>query len=133
MPTFIKPQSVTVVEGGGGFPWELAGGLATAAAVAVFVFAHLVFIAVGLVAVAVVTGITVLALRRFMVLDFAPRPVQATVAAAVIAEAISAPRREAIEAPAQHLHIHFHGLAPDDAAAVIRQAIPGRPAVEEDL
>jgi hypothetical protein len=127
MPTFIRPQSVTVVEGGSGFPWELAAGLLAAAAVAVFVLAHLAVLAIGLPSVAAVTGVAVQFLRRYMVLDFAPRRVRAAVAL----QAVAAAQRPAIEAPA--LHIHIHGLAPEDVAAVIRQQVaPAWPAIEED-
>jgi hypothetical protein len=108
-----------------------------AVAVAVFVLAHLVAIAAGVAVLAVVTLAAVLFLRRFMVVDWAPRrvpaalPVPATALPVPAAEAVSAPRRAAIEAPAQHLHIHVHGLAPEDAAAVIRQAVPARLAVDD--
>jgi hypothetical protein len=104
-----------------------------AVAVAVFVLAHLVAIAAGVAVLAVVTLAAVLFLRRFMVVDWAPAalPVPATALPVAAAEAVSAPRRAAIEAPAQHLHIHVHGLAPEDAAAVIRQAVPARLAVDD--
>jgi hypothetical protein len=108
-----------------------------AVAVAVFVLAHLVAIAAGVAVLAVVTLAAVLFLRRFMVVDWAPGrvqaalPVLATALPVPAAEAVSAPRRAAIEAPAQHLHIHVHGLAPEDAAAVIRQAVPARLAVND--
>jgi hypothetical protein len=104
-----------------------------AVAVAVFVLAHLVAIAAGVAVLAVVTLAAVLFLRRFMVVDWAPAALPVTALPVAAAEAVSAPRRAAIEAPAQHLHIHVHGLAPEDAAAVIRQAVPARPAIEEDL
>ena len=125
---------------GGGLASILALVPAALAAVAVevFVLAHLVAIAAGVAVLAVVTLAAVLFLRRFMVVDWAPGrvpaalPVPATaLPVPAAAEAVSAPRRAAIEAPAQHLHIHVHGLAPEDAAAVIRQAVPARQAVND--
>ena len=124
MPTFHNPVRVDVIERGSGIPWELAAMAAAAAAVVLFILAHLVVIAAGLAVAAVLTAVTVWFLRRFMVLQWATAPLperQAALTATVTAEAIAAPpQRPAIEAPA--LHIHFHGLAPEDAAAILRQA-----------
>jgi hypothetical protein len=101
MPTFIRPARVDITESGSGLGQLAALVAAAAAAVAVvlFVLAHLVLIATGLTFAAAVTVVAVRWLRRFMVLDWAPRPYRPTLRPAVTVRAISAPRREAIEAP----------------------------------
>ena len=118
MPTYIRPQRVTVIEGGRGFPLELAAGLAAAVAVALFVLAHWLFLAVGLAAVAVLTMAAVAFLRRYMVVGWAPRPQQATAPV----QAIPAARPLAIEG-GQHVHFHFHGDVSAGHAEAIRQAV----------
>jgi hypothetical protein len=119
--------------GSGGFPWGLLVGLVAAVAVALFVFAHLVFIAVGLAVTGVVTGGFVLVLRRFAIVDWAPRRERLAVTATASARPIAARDREAIEAPAQHLHLHLHLVSAEEAAAIIsRRDSPAWPAVGDD-
>src|ERR1035438_755319 len=67
MPTFHNPVRVDVIEGGSGFPWGLAAGLLAAAAVAMFVLAHLVVIAIGAVVAMAVTAGSVRFLHRFVI------------------------------------------------------------------
>jgi hypothetical protein len=106
MPTFHNPVRVDVIESGSGFPWDLLGGLVTAAAVRF--------------------------LRRFMVVGWrqhAPRPALPLTVTAELAgerQAVTQPR-QAIEG-GQHVHFHFAADMPaGQVAAVIRQAIT-RPA-----
>lgn len=111
--------------GDGGFPWELVAALAAVVGVVLFVLAHLVLIAAGLAVAAVVTGAAVWFLRRFMVAEWNHRAPRAALHATVTAEAISAAQRPAIEAPA--LHIHFHGISAEAAAAIIAPPARFRP------
>ena len=111
--------------GDGGLPVALIAGAAGIGLVVWFVIANLVFIAIGLAAAAVITTGSVMFLRRFAVADWntARRPALPRTATA---EAITMPSREAI-APV-HQHLHFHGVSPEDIAAIIGQA-PARPAL----
>ena len=115
--------------GDGGLPVALVLGGAGVIAAVVFVMENLAIIAAGLgLTGAVVLG-SVLALRRFAVLDWntVRRP---ALPRTVTAEAIPARHREAIARGSQHLHFHFDGMSPEDIAVIVGQA-QARPAIRE--
>ena len=108
MPTYIKPKLAHVEPGGA--DWgavALAGaGVVAAAAVAAFIFAHLVLLAVCLGVFVAVMGGLVVAMRvavsgRAELPEIEPHPMAPV---AVRRAILGQPR--AIAAPAQHLHIH---------------------------
>jgi uncharacterized iron-regulated membrane protein len=70
------------------------------------------------VAIPALTGFIVWQLRRRREPPWAVH--QVTPAPPRPAQALPAPRRQAIEAPRQ-LHLHFHGVGAEDVAAIIRQ------------
>jgi hypothetical protein len=126
--------------GSGGLPVALIAGAAGIGLVTWFVLANLVVIAIGLAVAAGITAGSVIFLKRFAVLDwreYAPRPaLPLTVTAEINRErhqAVGEPR-QAIEAPAQHVHLHFHGRdVPAAHASIIRQAAtPAAAAIKGD-
>jgi hypothetical protein len=132
MPTYVRPR-VAIIDPGGGFDPGAAvligAAVVALGAVAAFVMAHLVLIAIyaGILAVVGIAGICVL--RRFMVVVHEKAPEPALPLA--VQAALLAPPRRAI-APVVHHHLHFHGVTPDDVAAILRQqAEPAWPALQE--
>ncbi|MFI5064732.1 MAG: hypothetical protein ACHP9Z_12240, partial [Streptosporangiales bacterium] len=143
MPEFIRPQRAIIVEGGGSGlellgPVVVIAALALAAgAVLLWLVAHLVLIAAGVGVLGIGTLALVQFLKRWMVcVHDVPEPATAV----RVTRGYPLPRNlaitqapRAIAAPAQHIHLHFHGLPAEDIAAIIRrQETPGRPAIEED-
>jgi len=111
------------------------------ACLVVFIYAHLVLIAwcaagVGVVAVAFVIWCRHVSnpsrLAEVRAIQSQPAGSPRAVAGATAEQAIPAPQPRAI-GPAQHLHLHFHGMSTEDAAAIMRrQDDPARPAIKED-
>lgn len=122
MPTYIKPKMAHVEPGGadwGGLVLIGAGVLAAAALVA-FIVAHLVLLAVCLGVFIVTMGGLVVAMRmavsgRAELSEIEPHPV----APVAVQQAILGQPRAI--APAQHLHLHFHGLSAGDATEIINR------------
>lgn len=129
MATFIRPRSVTVVEGGS-VPWPALVAVAAVALSGVLatVLADIIDAAliVSAAAVAALGAVLAVKVRRGRMLVMQRGPAWSGIAASPV-QAIPVPPRRAIEA-APVLHLHFYGLAPEDAAVVVRQAaIGGRP------
>jgi predicted lipid-binding transport protein (Tim44 family) len=119
--------------GGGLLPLLLIGAAVTATAGALSaVLADILdaLLIVTLTATVCMVAVLTVKIRRSQMLLVQRGPAWSGIAASPV-QAVPAPPRRAIAA--RILHIHFHGLAPEDAAAVIRQAVPARPAIEEDL
>jgi hypothetical protein len=105
MPEFPNPVHVSVItRGGGGIPLEVLGTAVAVVGVGAFVMANLMIIAAVLAVTAAVTAVSVGMLRRHMVAGWAP------------AGTIAPARRRPAIAP---VHIHFHGLAADEAAQIL--------------
>ena len=80
--------------GGSGFPWALAAGLLAAAAVAMFVLAHLVIIAVGATVALAVMAAYMRFLYRYVIVG-RPQTRHAALPAVITVHAVTAPRYQA--------------------------------------
>lgn len=122
MPTFTRPARAEIIEDGGGAIAQAAGAagvLLTIGAVVTFVLTHLLLLAVASAGLLAGTAAAVCFLRRFIV----PRGARRTPAPPP--RVLPASVRPAAALPAaQHVHIHLHGLAAQDLAAILGQPIP---------
>lgn len=132
MPTYFRPARVDITEDGGGLPIALlvmAGAavmvVSAVLAVIAFILGHLLLIISAAVALAGAGVAVLVRLRCYVIPREAVRPAQIRRTALrphAAARASAPPRQAAIGAPAQHLHIHLHGVSPDDIAALLRQS-----------
>lgn len=149
MPTFIRPAQVDVTEDGGWLatPLAILGACLAIAAVAAFVLGHLVLLTVCAAVFAVVMGAVIVGLRwlasprrlpanRRMTIP-RPAPSMITQTADLRIQAIrvngepmitgnrhqggNRANRLTIGSPAQHLHIHLHGVPAEDIATILRR------------
>lgn len=136
MPEYIRPRRAIIETGGSGRLAALAGVVAVLLAVAAvvsWILAHLVVLAIGLGVIGMVEIAAVQFLKRYMVVAHDVHTLPQPVAPIAVQRAVLDPPRRALPPPVVHHHLHLHGLAAEDIAAVIsRQESPARPAIEED-
>ena len=129
MPEFVRPRRA-IIETGGGSEWAgllivLAVVVSVVASLVMFVMAHAVLVSCCLSAAGVVLGSFLVWCRwisspkRLLRAGVMPSQ-QAGIVRQPAASACALPEATSVRAlpSAQHLHLHFHGVTPEDAAAI---------------